>query len=245
MESERKIRNKTIRYKSRLYILVGFFFILMGLIIYSGKVIYNEYLDRKDNQKVEEFLDIQDDRDVDEIYFDTIRDSLAFPLEGLQYTKNEINNTINKVSKKFGIETILNNSFNEITLSEKTKVIIATALIHKPRIILLDNTISMLSTSDKKLVMKILREYQKEYNLTIILMTTNLEETLEADKIVVLNKGQIAIEGPPKEIYKDDYLEKLNFNLPFIVKLSENLILYNLLDKIYLQDKEVIDKLWP
>ena len=67
MESERKIRNKTIRYKSRLYILVGFFFILMGLIIYSGKVIYNEYLDRKDNQKVEEFLDIQDDKDVDEI----------------------------------------------------------------------------------------------------------------------------------------------------------------------------------
>ena len=71
MESEKKIRNKTIRYKSRLYILVGFFFILMGLIIYSGKVIYNEYLERKDNQKVEEFLDIQDDRDVDEIYFDT------------------------------------------------------------------------------------------------------------------------------------------------------------------------------
>lgn len=71
MESERKIRNKTIRYKSRLYILVGFFFILMGLIIYSGKVIYNEYLERKDNQKVEEFLDIQDDKDVDEIYFDT------------------------------------------------------------------------------------------------------------------------------------------------------------------------------
>ena len=71
MESERKIRNKTIRYKSRLYILVGFFFILMGLIIYSGKVIYNKYLDSKDNQKVEEFLDIQDDRDVDEIYFDT------------------------------------------------------------------------------------------------------------------------------------------------------------------------------
>lgn len=71
MESERKIKNKTIRYKSRLYILVGFFFILMGLLIYSGKVIYNEYLERKDNQKVEEFLDIQDDKDVDEIYFDT------------------------------------------------------------------------------------------------------------------------------------------------------------------------------
>lgn len=181
----------------------------------------------------------------DDFYFDTIRDSLAFPLESLQYNKNEINNTVNKMAKKFRIENILNKSFEEITLSQKAKVIIASALIHNPRIILLDNTFSALSIIDKKLVKKILKEYQKEYNLAIILLTSALEETLEADKIIVLNNGQIAIEGTPKEIYKDDYLEKLNFDLPFIVKLSNNLILYNLLDKVYLQDKEVIDKLWP
>jgi len=180
-----------------------------------------------------------------DIYFDTIRDSLAFPLESLQYTKNEINKMIDKVSKKFNIDKILDKTYEEVTLSEKNKVLIAASLIHNPRIILLDNTLSMLTPSDKKQILKILKEYQKEYNLTIILLTTDLEETLEADKIIVLNKENTLIEGTPKEIYQDDLLEKLGFNLPFVVKLSHNLILYDLLDQVYLKDMEVIDKLWP
>ena len=54
-------------------------------------------------------------------------------------------------------------------------------------------------------------------------------------------KGEI----PSKKIYEDEKLEKLGFNLPFIVKLSHNLMLYNLLDKVYFDSKEVMDKLWP
>ena len=47
-----------------------------------------------------------------------------------------------------------------------------------------------------------------------------------------------------KEIYKDDTLEKMGFNLPFIVKLSHNLMLYDVLDKVYFDDVEVMKKLW-
>ena len=46
-------------------------------------------------------------------------------------------------------------------------------------------------------------------------------------------------------IYQDEKLEKLGFNLPFIVKLSHNLMLYDLLDKVYFDSGEVMDKLWP
>lgn len=48
-----------------------------------------------------------------------------------------------------------------------------------------------------------------------------------------------------EKIYQDEKLEKLGFNLPFIVKLSHNLMLYDLLDKVYFDSGEVIDKLWP
>ena len=48
-----------------------------------------------------------------------------------------------------------------------------------------------------------------------------------------------------ENIYQDDTVEKMGFELPFIVKLSHNLILYDLLDKVYLTDKGVLDKLWP
>ena len=48
-----------------------------------------------------------------------------------------------------------------------------------------------------------------------------------------------------EKIYQDEKLEKLGFNLPFIVKLSHNLMLYDLLDKVYFDSGEVMDKLWP
>ena len=120
---------------------------------------------------------------------------------------------------------------------------IASSLIHKPSILLLDETINKLNTKDKKLIFKLLKEYQKE-GLTIILITHDLEDTLLSDRIIVLDKGKIKLDGTKEEIYKDDKLEKLGFNLPFIVKLSHNLKLYDLLDKVYFEEKEIIDKLW-
>ena len=129
--------------------------------------------------------------------------------------------------------------------SEKEKVMIASALIHKPKILLLDESIYKLNASDKKLIFKVLKEYQKEYKLTIILITHDLEDTLLSDNILVLDKGKIVMYDTKEKIYQDEKLEKLGFNLPFIVKLSHNLMLYDLLDKVYFDSGEVMDKLWP
>ena len=122
---------------------------------------------------------------------------------------------------------------------------IASALIHKPKILLLDESIYKLNASDKKLIFKVLKEYQKEYKLTIILITHDLEDTLLSDNILVLDRGKIVMYDTKEKIYQDEKLEKLGFNLPFIVKLSHNLMLYDLLDKVYFDSGEVMDKLWP
>ena len=122
---------------------------------------------------------------------------------------------------------------------------IASALIHKQKILLLDESIYKLNASDKKLIFKVLKEYQKEYKLTIILITHDLEDTLLSDNILVLDKGKIVMYDTKEKIYQDEKLEKLGFNLPFIVKLSHNLMLYDLLDKVYFDSGEVMDKLWP
>ena len=175
-----------------------------------------------------------------EEYFGSVREILAFPLENLQYSKKEINNQIQNIAKKFKIENILDKDFNEISPLEKNKVSVASALIYNPKILLLTK-----SPIDKKLIFKILKEYQKEHNLTVILITNDLEDTLEATNIIVLKEGKVLKEGTPREIYNDDYLEKIGLKLPFIVSLSQNLMLYDLLDKVYLKFGEVGDKLWP
>ena len=181
----------------------------------------------------------------DDILFDTVRDALSFSLENLQYTKKEIIILINNLSKKFKIDNILDKSFDEITLSEKTLVSLAGVLIYNPKILILDDILVNLTTDDKKLVLKILKEYQKEKKLTIIIFTKSLEDTLYGDRIIVLDKGKVLTEGTLSNIYKDDYLERLGYELPFIVRLSQNLMLYDLLDEVYFTEKEVIDKLWP
>ena len=178
------------------------------------------------------------------IIFDTVRDYLAFPLENLQYTKKEINTQIDKISKKFNINNLLDKSFDEMSNSQKNKVLIAGAVINNPRIILLDNTLDELTTSDKNIVIRVLKEYQKNYKLTIILITNDMQNTLIGETIIVLDNGKVILEGSPKEIYKSDYLEKMGFELPFAVKLSQSLMLYDLLDEVYFSSKEVINKLW-
>ena len=175
---------------------------------------------------------------------ETVRDDLAFTLENLEYSKKEIEKLISIISKKFKIEDLLDKSPNELNSGEKVKVLIAASLIHNPKIILLDEMVNKLIPSDKKLIFKILKEYQEKTKLTIILVTHNLEDTLYSDRIILLDNGKKIYDYSKEEMYKDDKLEKLGFNLPFIVKLSQNLMLYNLLDKVYFDEKEVVDKLW-
>lgn len=210
-----------------------------GYITVDGYLLNNFYL-KKIRRIFSACFDSADTHFIGE----TVKDDLAFTLENLEYSKEEMESTIKNISKKFKIENILEKTPEELNSSEKEKVMIASSLIHNPKILLLDESIHKLTNQDKKLVFKILKEYKQKQKLTIILITHNLEDTLYSDRILVLEKGKIILDNTKEEIYKDEKLEKLGFKLPFIIKLSHNLILYNLIDKIYFDEKELVDKLW-
>lgn len=210
-----------------------------GYITIDGYLLNNFHL-----KKIRRAFSVCFDNADDHFIGETVKDDLAFSLENLEYSKEEIESSISNIAKKFKLEAILEKAPDELNNSEKEKVAIASSLIHNPKILLLDESIHKLTASDKKLVFKTLKEYQKEQKLTIILITHNLEDTLYSDRIIVLDKGKIVEDNTKEEIYKDDKLERLGFKLPFIVKLSHNLMLYNLIDKIYFEEKELVDKLW-
>lgn len=219
--------------------------ILIGLYQASGYITIDGYLlNNFFLKKIRRVFSVCFDNANDHFIGETVKDDLAFSLENLEYSKDEIESNIKVISKKFKIENILEKTPNELTNSEKEKVMIASSLIHNPKILLLDESIHKLNASDKKLIFKVLKEYQEEQKLTVILVTHNLEDTLYSDRIIVLDKGKIMLDNTKEDIYKDDKLEKLGFRLPFIVKLSHNLILYNLIDKIYFDEKDLVKKLW-
>lgn len=174
---------------------------------------------------------------------ETVKDDLVYSLENLEYSIKEMNSTVDAISKRFKIESLLEEDPNTLSVSEKAKVAIASSVIHNPKVLILDEIIAKLNPTDKKLVFKVLKEYQKD-GITIILITNDLNDTLLSNRIIVLNKGKIIRDGSKEEIYKDDFLERIGMELPFIVKLSHNLRLYNLIDHVYFNDKELMEQLW-
>lgn len=201
----------------------------------------NEFYLKQIRRKIGVVFDNPDNHFVSE----TVIDDLAFSLENLQYSKEEINDLIIDISKKFNLNDILYKSPYELTNSEKQKVAIAGSLIFNPKILLLDEALHQLNPKCKKEILDILKKYQKEKKLTIIMITHDLEDTLYSDRMVIIDKGKIYLDGPLNEVYeKKQELNQLNLNLPFIIKLSHKLIEEKIIDKIYTNMMELVDELW-
>ena len=220
-------------------ILCGLYEISKGYIIVDGYLLNNSNL-----SKIRRSIAVCFDDAASHFIGETVKDDLAFSLENLEYSKKETETSINNIAKKFKLEDLLEKGPSDLSESEKVKVMLASSLIHNPQILLLDNSLCHLTSTDRKLVFKVLNDYRKNNKLAVILITNNLEDTLMCDRIIALNRGKIVFDGTKEEAYSDEKFEKMGFELPFIVKLSHNLILYDLLDKVYFDSREAIDELW-
>lgn len=220
--------------------------ILSGLNSYDGYITINgHYLNKENIKIIRRTLGIVFDNPDNQFIGQTVIDDLAFNLENLSYSKEEINKEISYIAKLFKIEKILLLEPSNLNNSTKQKVAIASALIHKPKILMLDESLHQLDNKDKKIVFKALETYKKEHDLTIILITHNQEDTILSDRIIVINKQKIILDGKVEEVYtKEKILYNLGIEIPFIIKLSINLKLYDLIDEIYLDKDKLVNKLW-
>ncbi len=128
-------------------------------------------------------------------------------------------------------------------LSKKDKIVISllNALALRREVLILDNIFNYLDSSFKKKLIK----YLKNNNITLINIVSNEEDTLYTDYLIVLYRGEIAIEGPILAVFKEEKLiRRLGFNLPFYVDLSIQLGLYGLLDDIYLNKEAMVKNIW-
>lgn len=220
--------------------------ILSGLNSYDGYITINgHYLNKENIKIIRRTLGIVFDNPDNQFIGQTVIDDLAFNLENLSYSKEEINKEISYIAKLFKIEKILLLEPSNLNNSTKQKVAIASALIHKPKILMLDESLHQLDNKDKKIVFKALETYKKEHDLTIILITHNQEDTILSDRIIVIDKQKIILDGKVEEVYtKEKILYNLGIEIPFIIKLSINLKLYDLIDEIYLDKDKLVNKLW-
>ena len=183
--------------------------------------------------------------DIDNMFLcETVEDDLVFTLENLCFSHDEIKRRLQDIVHEFNLESLLYKSPNELSGGEKSKVALAISLIHNPEILILDESLSMLDDKEKDNILNILRKKHKE-GLTIISVIHNLRESYLSDRLIVLNNGEIMLDGNPLKVMEyDKILNRLGIELPFEVELSIKLKLYGLVDKVIPDVEKMVNTLW-
>ena len=220
-------------------ILLGFYPLNTYVNINKNAVCKDNY--RSIRSKVGAVFEIPDDSFVAE----TVLDEIAFAVENLGLSKDEIQSRIDEIVKALDIKDILECYPKSLSGGQKQLVAMAAALVIKPKVLLLDEAMTMIDEKYKNKVIKLLKKLNKEDNLTILSVTHDIEDTLYGNEIVVMDKGNIVIQDTTKEVLKQDkLLTKLGLDIPFMVKLSIKLKYYGLLKDIELLPAKMVDEIW-
>lgn len=176
----------------------------------------------------------------------TVQDDVAFGLENHGVPREVMVERVQNSLEKVKMGTFLNQEPHHLSGGQKQRVAIAGVLALQPAIIILDEATSMLDPRGRAEVIETVRELKSKENITVISITHDLEEAAKADRIIVMNKGQLYREGTPEEIFQmDEELIQLGLDIPFPVKMSKKLREKGIgLFKSYLTEEELVTELW-
>lgn len=215
--------------------------ILLGLLEIDGIIeINNIKLNKKNIKEIREQIGVvyQDNQFVAE----TVMDEIAFSLENLNYPKKEIRKQVKAISELFKIEHLLQKEPHSLNSCEKGLVVLASALVTDPKILILDEGLNMLDSHIKEDVLKKLKILK---GITIINITHDSEELIYSDEIVVIDNGNLILRGDKELVLKEEQIfKKLGLQIPFMVDLSQKLMFYGLIDEIIYDMDEMVNILW-
>ncbi len=219
--------------------------ILIGLYRYNGNITIDGVSLLKDTIKeIRKKIGVVFTNPDNQFVAETVMDDIAFTLENMNYKKDDIRKKIEEVTKYLGIYDILEANPHDLNSNQKQLVSLASALVHEPKVLILDEALTMLDPYDKEKILKILKELNNQ-GLTIINISHDIEDTMISDKIYVLDEGKIILEGTKEEVYKEEkLLHKLGFDLPFMVELSNRLMFYDLIEQPIYEMEKMVDVLW-
>ncbi len=175
---------------------------------------------------------------------ETVRDELAYGLESLAIPKHEMMSRIESISIMFGLTKVLEKSPKSLSDSAKVKLSLASCLVTNPRILVIDNMLSLLDENDKEKVYKALKQYTKN-NGIILNFTTEIEETLLGTDIIITSDKKVLLSGNTMSVLNEEKLMKrLGYSLPFIIQLNKYLKDYELIRDYNLSYESLVKSIW-
>lgn len=153
-----------------------------------------------------------------------VEEDVAFGPENLGVEPKEIRRRVEESLKNVGMYEFKDRQPHLLSGGQKQRVAIAGIIAMKPECIIFDEATAMLDPSGRKEVMKTIKKLNKEENITTIHITHFMEEAVEADRVVVMEKGKKVLEGTPREVFKEiDRLKEIGLDVPCMTEISHML----------------------
>lgn len=153
-----------------------------------------------------------------------VEEDVAFGPENIGVEPAEIRKRVDESLKKVGMYEYRKHAPHLLSGGQKQRVAIAGILAMKPKCIIFDEPTAMLDPSGRKEVLNAIKQINKENGITIVLITHYMDEAAQADRIVVMDNGEIKLEGTPRKVFSNvELMKNLGLDVPQVTELAYEL----------------------
>jgi energy-coupling factor transport system ATP-binding protein len=188
------------------------------------------WVDGKDTKAGEYLWDIRQTAGMvfqnpdNQIIGQVVEEDVGFGPENMGVPTKEIWERVEESLKAVGMYEFRKFSPNKLSGGQKQRVSIAGVIAMHPKCIVLDEPTAMLDPKGRKEVIRAVRALNDVENITVILITHYMEEVIYADKVYVMDKGKVTLEGTPKEVFSEvEKLKELRLDVPQVTLLAHEL----------------------
>lgn len=175
----------------------------------------------------------------------TVEDDVAFGLENKGISHSEMATRVEEALKLVNMASFRRREPARLSGGQKQRVAIAGAIAVRPKIIIFDESTSMLDPEGRQELLSTIQKIRQEFQLTILSITHDLDEVVMSDRVIVMRSGEIESISTPQELFeRGEEVIQLGLDLPFTTRLQEALKTIGYPSKGYMTETELENKLW-
>lgn len=159
-----------------------------------------------------------------QIVANVVREDVAFGLENLGVPQDEMVRRVEASLSAVRMSEFAETAPHMLSGGQKQRVAIAGALAMEPELIIMDEATAMLDPSGRAEVLATVRKLNREKGMTVVWITHFMEEAAQADRLIVMNDGSVALEGTPRQVFsRVEEIKALGLDVPPMAELAQTL----------------------
>ena len=217
-----------------------------GKIYIDGKDVSDENLSDDEVFEVRKKVGMVFQNPDNQIVATVVEEDVAFGVENLGLPREEIRRRVVNALNVVGMQDYARHAPHKLSGGQKQRVAIAGIIAMRPRVIIFDESTAMLDPIGRKAVIEIMEKLNREENITVINITHYMEEAARADRVIVINDGEMILDGTAKEVFSQvDLLHKIGLESPQSTELVKELKGMGLNVDIYaIGEEECVDTIF-